>query len=259
VLADALEKSPTPAKVALLEILGEMGGKTALATLGASAKSNLPELQDAASRLLGRWNGVDAAPVLLDLAKSAPQDRFKVRALRGYISLARRFAMPEAERVAMCQKAMDAASQPADQKLVLEVLALHPSAAGLELVIKAGKNAALKDDATATTLTIAQKLGAKFEDASALLAKAGLERVKLEIVQAQYGAGSTQKDVTATLRKQAGDLPLVSLGAANYNAAFGGDPMPGSVKRLRVVYRINGKQGEATFAENAPIILPMPK
>jgi hypothetical protein len=39
----------------------------------------------------------------------------------------------------------------------------------------------------------------------------------------------------------------------------GGDPLPGSVKRLKIQYRIKGKVGEASFAENALILLPMPK
>jgi hypothetical protein len=242
-----------------LEILGEMGGAKALQTLGAAAKSRAPELQDAGSRILGLWNSVDAAPVLLDLAKTAPQARFQVRALRGYIGLARKFAMPDDQRAKMCQDALAAANQPAEQKLVLDVLQLHPSTQGLELAIATSKTPALKDDALEATLVIAQKLSAKGTDVAPLLAKAGFERIKLDIVKAEYGAGTTQKDVTETIKKQAGDLPLVSLGAGNYNAAFGGDPAPGRVKRLRIQYRIDGKPGEATFAENAAIILPVPK
>ena len=83
--------------------------------------------------------------------------------------------------------------------------------------------------------------------------------MKLEIVKAEYGVGTTQQDVTAVLRKQAGDLPLITLASANYNASFGGDPLPGSAKQLKVQYRINGKAGEASLAEDAHIIFPMPK
>jgi hypothetical protein len=39
----------------------------------------------------------------------------------------------------------------------------------------------------------------------------------------------------------------------------GGALAAGSAKQLKVQYKINGKPGEATFAENALIILPMPK
>ena len=82
---------------------------------------------------------------------------------------------------------------------------------------------------------------------------------RMAAVKAEYGAGSTQLDVTAVLRKQAGDLPLITLASTSYNTSFGRDPIPGSVKRLRIQYRINGKAGEVSFAENALIILPLPK
>ena len=83
--------------------------------------------------------------------------------------------------------------------------------------------------------------------------------MKLEIVKAEYGVGATQRDGTAVLRKQAGDLPLITLESASYNASFGGDPLPGGAKQLKIQCRISGKAGEASFAENALIILPMPK
>ena len=86
-----------------------------------------------------------------------------------------------------------------------------------------------------------------------------LDKVKLEIVKAEYGSGATQKDVTDVLQKQVGDLPLITLVSASYNTSFGGDPLPGSAKQLKVQYRINGKSGESSFAEDALIILPMPK
>ncbi len=257
-LAQALDRSPAAKKGTLLEILSDVGGTKALQTLAAAAKSDDPQLQDDASRLLGKWNGLDAAPVLLDLAKTAPEARYQVRALRGYIGLARKFDMSDQQRAEMCQKALDASRQAAEQTLVLDVLTLHPSAEGLTLAIQAMKVPQLNEEATQATLVIAQKLGGKV-DVSELLANAGIERVKLEIVKAEYGAGSTQKDVTAILRKHVGDLPLIALPSASYNASFGGDPVPGSVKQLKIQYRINGKAGDASFAEDALIILPSPK
>jgi len=258
-LAAAVDRAPAGAKIVLLDMLGEVGGEKALKTLAAAAKSNDRLLQDAGSRILGKWNSLDAAPVLLDLAKTGPAPQFRTRALRGYIGLARRFAMPDAQRAEMCQNALDTAKQVAEQKLVLDVLKIHPSKETLNLAIRAIETPALKEDATQATLVIAQKLGGKGVNVSELVAKAGLAKVKLEIVKATYGSGSTQRDVTSILQKQAGDLQLIALPAATYNEAFGGDPAPGTAKQLKVQYRINGKPGEATFAENALIILPMPK
>ena len=257
-LTKALQRSPSATKEALLEILTEVGGATALQTLGDAASSSDPLLQDAGSRLLGKWNSVDAAPVLLKLAKTASDNKYKVRALRGYLGLARKFAMPEPQRVEMCRNAVDAALRVDEQKLALDVLQLRPSPEGLNLAVQMKRTPALKEAATAATLVIAQKLGSNGVDVQKLLAGAGLDPVKLEIVKAVYGSGAKQKDVTSVVRKQAGNLPLITLAASSYNASFGGDPAPGVVKQLKIQYRINGRAGEAAFAENDLIILPMP-
>ncbi len=258
-LSTAVEKTPSvPTKGALLEILGAMGGTKALATIGANAKSKDAQLQDISSRLLGEWMTEDAAPVLLDLAK-IQTNPYQVRALRGYIRIARQFVLPEEQRAEMCQKAFDAARQTAEKKLVLDVLKRYPSMETFKQAVKAIQIAELKEDATQATLVIAQKLSEKGTDVKELLAKAGLAKIKLEIVKAEYGSGATQKDVTDVIQTQASDLPVITLVSASYNTSFGGDPLPGSVKQLKVQYKINGKAGEASFAEDALIILPMPK
>ena len=258
-LSNAVDKtSSVPTKGALLQILGAMGGPKALATIGTAAKSKDPQLQDISSRLLGEWMTEDAAPVLLELAK-IPANQYKVRALRGYIRIARQFVLPEDQRAEMCQKAFDAASQTAEKKLVLDVLKRYPGTETFKQAIKAIQDADLKEDATQATLVIAQKLSEKGIDVKEMLATAGLAKVKLEIVKAEYGSGATQKDVTAVLQKQVGELPLITLVSASYNTSFGGDPLPGSTKQLKIQYRINGKAGEASFTEDALIILPMPK
>lgn len=257
-LAAAFDDSPAATRAALLQILGAMGGTKSLETIGAAARSSDANLQDVASKLLGEWMTADAAPVLLDLAKTGPA-KFQVRSLRGYIRIARQFVLPEEKRVAMCKNAFEAAKQTAEQKLVLDVLKRYPSAGTLKLAVEAAQVADLKDDAVATALAIAQKIGGKSSDAGEVLAKIGLPKVKLEIIKAEYGAGGTQKDVTEIVQKQAGDLPMITLPAATYNASFGGDPIPNTPKQLKIQYKINGKSGEATFAENALILLPMPK
>ncbi|MGZ0167176.1 MAG: HEAT repeat domain-containing protein [Planctomycetales bacterium] len=258
-LAAALSRAPAATKTTLLEILKDVGGNKALQTLATAASSKDPQLQDTGSRLLGTWNGLAAAPVLLDLAKTGPEEKYRVRALRGYLGLARKFAMPDAERAKMCRNAFSATRRISEHKLTLDVLKLHPSVEGLKLAINAMKVPVLKADATAAALVIAQKVGGKGADVSKLLSGVGLDKVKLEIVKAEYGAGAKQRDVTAVLRKRGSDLPLITLAAASYNASFGGDPAPGVTKQLKIQYRINGKSGEASFAENALIILPMPK
>ncbi len=260
-LAMALEKAPAATKITLLEILRDVGGTKALSTIGAAAKSNNPQLQDKGSELLGKWSSVDAAPVLLDLAKTSKDDKYHKRAIGGYISLARRFkaTMPEPERLEICRNAFEVARHPADQKRVLEVLELSPSVESLKLAIKAIQMPDLKEDATQATLVIAQKIGDAAPETKELLSKAGIEQVTLEIVKAEYGSGTMQKDVTSILQGLVGKLPIVNLPKSTYNTSFGGDPAPDKPKQLKVTYKLNGKTGEATFAENAVIIFTVPK
>lgn len=258
-LSAALGKAPVATQTTLLNILAAVGGTKALQTIGVSAKSSEPELQDAASKLLGEWLTADAAPVLLDLAKTAPEDKYKIRALRGYIRIARIYVTDESERMDMCKQALDLARNVNDKKPVLEVLKKYPTVDALKFAIKMTDTPELKDDGTQAVMFIAQKLGNKNPEVTELLSQAGLAKVKLEIIKAEYGAGETQKDVTEALQKAASGVQLISLSQATYNEAFGGDPAPNTVKQLKVQYKINGKEGTATFAENALIVLPTPK
>ncbi len=160
-LTVALQRSPAAAKTTLLEIISAVGGTTALQTLATASKGDNPQLQDAGSRLLGTWNSLDAAPVLLDLAKTGPAEKYRIRALRGYIGLARKFPMSHQARAKMCRNAINATKRTTERKLVLDVLKIHPSAPGLKLATDAMKVPSLKADATAAAEFIAQKIGKK--------------------------------------------------------------------------------------------------
>ena len=83
-LAAAMPKATVATQAKLLEVLGTMGGPKALETIHATMKQNDDQIQDAGSRVLGEWMGVDAAPVLADLAKTAPGDKYRVRGARLY-------------------------------------------------------------------------------------------------------------------------------------------------------------------------------
>ena len=157
-LVRRMSQAPVPAACTLLAVLGEMGGTKALQAVGAAAKDANPEIQDTASRLLGEWMTADAAPVLLDLAKTVADERYKTRALRGYIRIARQLELPPAERVAMCGEAMKLCQRDNEKNLVIEVLRRNPSAAGLALVTPHLHNPELKTEASEAALAIAEKI-----------------------------------------------------------------------------------------------------
>ncbi len=258
-LALALAAAPAAAKDAILQTLQGMGGMKALQTVGMAAKSGDAQMQDTATQMLGKWSTVDAGPVLLELAKDSDY-RFQIRSLRAYIRLPRQFGMQmnDADRVAMCRNAWEVAERDAERKLVLEAIERYPSVGMLRLAIAAAKHPTLKDDANAVAISVAQKVGGG-PDIKELMEQVQQDPVEIEIIKATYGAGDTQKDVTDILRKNVSDFPLIMLPSASYNAAFGGDPVPSVVKKLKVQYRLDGKEGEVEFAENAAIMLPVPE
>ncbi len=258
-LAETLTPLPSATKAEILEILAAVGGTHALQSLATAARSDDEKLQDVSTRLLGEWMTVDVAPVLLDLARTAPGKKYQTRSLRGYIRVARQFTLSDDERMDMCRQALTAAGQPAEQKLVLEVLKRYPGPKALELAMQIRQKPDLKDEATAVALAIASKVGADSPATRELLSQLGMDKVQLEILKAEYGAGSTWRDVTEILRQSAGDSPFIALDSESYNASFGGDPASGIPKELRIDYRMNGKPGSATFSENASIFLPPPR
>jgi HEAT repeat protein len=172
-IAAALNRGNAGTKTVLLETLAAVGGTKALAAVGAAAKSADPTLQDVSSRLLGEWMTIDAAPVLLDLAKGT--GRYQGRAIRGYIRIARQFTMSDAERVEMCKNALEAARQPAEKKLVLEVVQRYPNVEMLKLAVKAAQSPDTKDDGKAAAQAISQKLR-KTDEVREVLSKAGLDK-----------------------------------------------------------------------------------
>jgi HEAT repeat protein len=257
-LAVAIAAAPPETKVVLLDVLGEVGGPRALAAIATAAGSGDAALQDAGTRLLGGWMTADAGPVLLDLAKKLPEGKFQSRSFRGYLRIARQFAPSDAEGAAMCRQALANARDLEDKRFVLEALKTIPARESIELAVEAGATPELREAARAAAAAVLAQAGDKIPGGWELAAKLGLARARIEIVKATYGAGTNQRDVTEVLRKRAGSGQLIVLADPSFNKSFGGDPAPGQRKQLTVKYSVDGKAGEATFAEDTAIQLPTP-
>ena len=157
VMAEAIGSAGDRAGV-LLETLAEVGGGKALDTVAAAAASGDAALQDAATRVLGKWMTADAAPVLLELATTDKAGPYRGRAMKGYLRIARQFALPEVERAAMCRAALAAATDPADRKSVIEILVRYPHAATLAVAQEAAAAPDLAEEAKAAVAAIEAKL-----------------------------------------------------------------------------------------------------
>ena len=156
-IAEAVETAGPRAGV-LVETLADVGGGVALTAVAAAAGSGDAALQDAATRVLGKWMTADAAPVLLDLATTDKAGPYRGRAMKGYLRIARQFALPEAERAEMCRRALAAAQDPADRKAVIEILVRYPHPATLAVAQEAVDMPDVAEEARAAVTAIEAKL-----------------------------------------------------------------------------------------------------
>ena len=164
VLASQMPRTDTATTTRLLRILGAMGGSKALQAVAQAAKSNDAELQDAGTRVLGEWMTADAAPHLYEIASG--DHKFKTRALRGYLRIARQLNLPDAERLAMCRKALAIAERAEERELALDVMKRCPSAEAVELASSLLDDAELRDRAVETAVFIGEKIKETDPDAA---------------------------------------------------------------------------------------------
>ena len=157
-LAEKLKGASAENQAYLLTMLGKVSGAKALETVVAGAKSADPAIKDAATRVLGEWLSADAAPMLLEIAKGDADAKYQVRALRGYIRIARQLQLPAETRLAMFQTAMAVSKRNEEKQIALSILSRIPSAATLALAASHVGNPALKDASADTAVKIAAKI-----------------------------------------------------------------------------------------------------
>jgi HEAT repeat protein len=169
------EAGSIEAKVALLETLGAMGGTKALETLHQAAKEKDAVLQEVATRVLGAWMTPDVAPVLLDLTQELPAGKYRVRALRGYLRVARQFRIPRAHRLEICEKALELADRDEERLLALETLTRSPHPRSLRAAASQLASDKLGAKASESVIKIAEQIAGEYPDAAADAAKQVLD------------------------------------------------------------------------------------
>ena len=110
------------AKCALLELFGALGGKVAIDAVQSAIADPTEQIQDTSTRVLGEWPDPDAAPVLLSVMRSDAGERFKIRALRGYIRIVRQMDTSNEHRFNMCMEALALAQRDEEKSLLVDAL-----------------------------------------------------------------------------------------------------------------------------------------
>ncbi|MCL2623575.1 MAG: HEAT repeat domain-containing protein [Planctomycetaceae bacterium] len=119
------------AKCALIELFGALGGKVAITAVQQAIANPAVQIQDTATRVLGEWPDPDAAPVLLSVLRSEADERFKIRALRGYIRIVRQMDTSNEHRFNMCMEALALAQRDEEKTLLVDALGRITTAASL--------------------------------------------------------------------------------------------------------------------------------
>ena len=157
-LCAALPKASAKPRLELLRILRSAGGPKALAAVQAATKDRDADIANAAVSLLCDWPGVEALPVITELAKTTKSPRDKILAVRGCLRLIPMQAAPNAQKLAALKDAMALTQRDEERKVALSALAAIPTVEALALVAPHLESPGLKEEAGLAAVTIGEKI-----------------------------------------------------------------------------------------------------
>jgi HEAT repeat protein len=157
-VAAAIPQAGPEPKAALVRVLSQIGGAKALQAIRAAVKDANPEHRDIAIRALCEWTTPEPAPDLLAIAKTSDDKKYKILALRGYLRMIGLGDPPADKKLAMCKEALALADRDEEKKLVLGALGGVASLEALNAALPFLDNAAMKDEAAAAVVGIAEKI-----------------------------------------------------------------------------------------------------
>ena len=175
-LVEALAKAGPAAKPALLRCLCVSGGPEALKAVRGAVDDANKEVHTSAIRVLCEWKTGDAAPMLLELAKTSSGPVDKILSLRGYLGVAARKDTPAPRKLAICRESAPMIQRDDERLLMLGALASLADAQTLPLIFPYLDVAAVKREAVATVMVIADK---RPPQQHAAITRTALEKVLL--------------------------------------------------------------------------------
>jgi len=145
-------------KVALLHVLGVIGGADSLDAVRAEVNNPNEVVREAAISALCAWKTADAAPHLLALAKESPFSSRKTATLRGYINLIRDESLSPEEKLEMCRQATALIQRNEEKKLLLGVLGSVPSTEALSMAMTYMVDPLVRNEACFAVVAICEKI-----------------------------------------------------------------------------------------------------
>jgi len=133
------------------------------------------EVHAAAIRVLSDWKSADAAPVLLDLAKTSAAPVDKIISLRSYLGMAARKDFPAPEKLNICRQAAPMIQRNEEKLLLLAALGSLAGAATLDLAAPYLDDPAVKREAVTAVMAIAVK---RQPNQQVAITRSSLEKVR---------------------------------------------------------------------------------
>jgi HEAT repeat protein len=173
-LVDALSKAGPGVKPSLLRTLRVAGGPEALKAVRSAVADADKQVHTAAVRVLTEWTSTDAAPILLELARTFTEATDKTLALRGYLGIALQRNVAPQHKLAICRQAAPLVQREEEKRMLLGAVAGVSTAELLDLIVPYLDDASVRGEAVATVLALAEK---RKKNQHAGMTRAALEKV----------------------------------------------------------------------------------
>jgi len=173
-ILQTFESSSGPARLALLGVIGRIGGQKSLGTVRSAMQDPDPKVQDTAIRALAEWPDATAATDLLGIVKTATNATHQVLAFRGYVRVCRiHTTRPEAETAGMLAAGLAAAKRTDQKREALGGLAETRHLLALQAVEPCMDDAAVKEEAASAAV----RIGRDICDRNPAAVKAAMQKV----------------------------------------------------------------------------------
>jgi len=145
-------------RLALLPVLGRIGGPKALKVVKDAIRSSDAELADAGIRALCRWPDPSVAGKLLEFAAGAANKDHRILALRAYVRvITTPAAIPDSKTLEALDKVMRMASRDEDKRLILSRSGSVRSAETVQWLLPYLDDNSLAGEASKTIVDLARR------------------------------------------------------------------------------------------------------
>jgi HEAT repeat protein len=151
------DRADETTKIFILTLASVTGGTKALELTKSALKSGNRQLRDRALQSLVRWPDWRAAAVLMDLARSAPEEKTRILAVKGYISVADR-ERNERKRVKMYQDVRELVKRAEEKRLLVSKLGNVKDPRAIPILSAYLDDGEVKNEAAMAAVKIAGKI-----------------------------------------------------------------------------------------------------